>query len=450
MTLDTHDTIVAIASAPGGALRGILRLSGPEVADVLLRSFESGSQLETIKRPRVVSGSLRLPAPSVERLPGDLYFWPTASSYTRQPAAEFHTIGSPPLLQMALRTLCDQGARLARPGEFTLRAFLAGRLDLTQAEAVLGVIDAESSRQLDTALTQLAGGLSSCLNEVRDQLLNLCADLEAGLDFVEDDINFVSQTEMAERLQNAAAVLELLKRQMSTRHVEQALPQAVLVGAPNAGKSSLLNALAGEEAAIVSEISGTTRDYVTRTVDLGGLLCEITDTAGVEHNTQQGPRQSAQSMTQQQQDQARLIIRCLDGALSIPPQMTATAEHELNITTKSDLSTWSKKATTPLIATSATTGEGIDELRAAMRSFFAEDVGSGNEVLATTATRCGNSLQAALTSLRNAERINQSQAGEELLAAELRLALHQIGEIVGAIYTDDILDRIFSRFCIGK
>jgi tRNA modification GTPase len=130
--------------------------------------------------------------------------------------------------------------------------------------------------------------------------------------------------------------------------------------------------------------------------------------------------------------------------------MTATAEHELNITTKSDLSTWSKKATTPLIATSATTGEGIDELRAAMRSFFAEDVGSGNEVLATTATRCGNSLQAALTSLRNAERINQSQAGEELLAAELRLALHQIGEIVGAIYTDDILDRIFSRFCIGK
>jgi tRNA modification GTPase len=191
------DTIAAIASAPGGAARGIVRLSGPGVLDCLKRSFviadEQCSSLEAILAAHAVRGTLRLPT---TRLPCELYYWPGARSYTREPLAELHTLGSPPLLASALAALCQAGARLAQPGEFTLRAFLAGRLDLTQAEAVLGVIDARGRTQLDAALAQLAGGLSAPLGRLRERLIDLLAHLEAGLDFVEEKIEFISSAEL--------------------------------------------------------------------------------------------------------------------------------------------------------------------------------------------------------------------------------------------------------------
>src|SRR5204862_8124866 len=168
-------------------------------------------------------------------LPAIIYLWPTARSYTRQPLAEIYLPGSPPLLDLAVRTLCTHGARLAEPGEFTLRAFLAGRLDLTQAEAVLGVIDARGSEELDTALAQLAGGLARPLHQLRDELLQLLAELEAGLDFVDEDIEFVSPLELIERLQSAGDLLDEISQQMASRHIANNGQQIALVGPPNVG-----------------------------------------------------------------------------------------------------------------------------------------------------------------------------------------------------------------------
>ena len=192
---ELDDTIVAVASASGPGLRGIVRLSGAAAASVVQQLFIPDSPAVHLQRGIVhhQNGVIQL-ADLQAHLPADLYLWPTPRSYTRQPVAELHTLASAPLLEAVLRAACAAGARLARPGEFTLRAFLAGRLDLTQAEAVLGVIDATNERELQVALRQLAGGISRYLDRLRDEILNLLADVEAGLDFVEEDIQFISAT----------------------------------------------------------------------------------------------------------------------------------------------------------------------------------------------------------------------------------------------------------------
>ena len=233
-------------------------------------------------------------------------------SYTREPVAEFHTLGSPPLLEALLRAVCTAGARLARPGEFTLRAFLAGRFDLVQAEAVLGVIDAADRRELDVALAQLAGGLTRPLVELRGSLLDLLADLEAGLDFVEEDIRFVAGGELQRRLAAAADQVEQLRGQMRTRGRTDVEPRVVLVGWPNVGKSSLFNALTGRDAALVSERPGTTRDYLTATLSLGDSTCRLVDTAGSEPTADEPIASAAQRSRQTQSEQARLRLLCLD------------------------------------------------------------------------------------------------------------------------------------------
>src|SRR3990172_2764488 len=193
MSYPLDDTIVAIASPPGGGARGILRLSGPDVRTCLAKVFraDDGRQWPAITRASVTAGSLLLEGP-IAPLPCDLYLWPNRRSYTGQPTAEIHTFGSPPLLEAALGALCRSGGRLAEPGEFTLRAFLSGRLDLTRAEAVLGAVDAADSAQFDVALAQLAGGLADPLYRLREDLLDLLAHLEAGFDFAGEDLPFIT------------------------------------------------------------------------------------------------------------------------------------------------------------------------------------------------------------------------------------------------------------------
>src|SRR5438045_8027325 len=197
MTFDLDDTIAAIASAPGGALRGIVRLSGPQAMACVagLVRLHDGEARSSIAAPTCRRAVMQV-SPELGDVPLVLYLWPTDRSYTRQPSAELHLPGSPPILEAVLAAVCQSGARLARPGEFTLRAFLAGRLDLTQAEAVLGVIDAGNRQELDAALSQLAGGLAKPLAMLRGQLLDLLAHLEAGLDSTDEDIDCISITEM--------------------------------------------------------------------------------------------------------------------------------------------------------------------------------------------------------------------------------------------------------------
>ena len=218
LSRDHDDTIVAIASPRGSATRGIVRASGPRALHCVSQIFDAAESTDSdwvsVTTPTVVPGKLNC---GTHRVPGKLLVWPTSQSFTKQPSIEFHTFGSQPVLELATKSLCDSGGRLAEPGEFTMRAFLSGRLDLTQAEAVLAVIDAKNQKQLGVAIDQLAGGIGSRLNDTRDELIAALAELEAGLDFVDEDIEFISNDAMIGKLEAARDSLARLMSQASGR-----------------------------------------------------------------------------------------------------------------------------------------------------------------------------------------------------------------------------------------
>jgi len=447
------DTIAGIASAHGGAIRGIIRISGPDVVSCLERCFQPDrdKSLRDIKRAWAVPGSLILER-AIGKLPGCLYLWPTNRSFTRQAAAEFHTIGSPPLLEAALRTLCADGARLAAPGEFTLRAFLSGRLDLTQAEAVLGVIDARDGAELNLALEQLAGGLALPLGRLRDQLLELLAHLEAGLDFVEEEIEFIQTQDLLDQLNAAALRVSEVAAQLSTRSRHDERVRVVLVGRANVGKSSLFNALVQQSAALVSSTAGTTRDYLTANVPWS--QAQLIDTAGVDSVVNEDTAASAaQRMSASQHQQAHLSILCLDASQLLndweQANIDARDEHCLVAVTKWDLA---RDRTIPsdAVLTSSKTGLGLPELRRRISNAIEALGPAWSGAVPNTAVRCHSSLRLAADCLQRAVQLVERQGGEELVAMEVRAALDELGQVVGAVYTDDLLDRIFSRFCIGK
>ncbi|MDZ4817729.1 MAG: GTPase, partial [Planctomycetota bacterium] len=400
-------------------------------------------------------------------IPVDAYVWPTDRSYTRQPLVELHTVGSPALVEHLLQLTCQHGARLAGAGEFTLRAFLSGRIDLPQAEAVLGVIDSADRQSLDTALAQLAGGLSIPLQALREELLNLLADLEAGLDFVEEDIQFVTPAALNSRLESAVQLLTRLSEQLTSRGDSAATVRVVLVGMANVGKSSLFNALIDQSSALVSPIAGTTRDYLTCRLQWSGVTVELVDTAGIEPVTPSaadirtvsaetsGIHHAAQHKTAQQSSQADLRILCLDSSRrqnTWESQQLDRAD-QFFVWTKCDAAQSVMHAAqnvpqTAGLRTSAVTGEGLAELRKAIVQKMSEQ--SHSSAVESTVLRCRDSLTLARDCLARAVQLAADRAGEELVAAEIRAALAELGKVVGAVYTNDLLDRIFSRFCIGK
>lgn len=452
----TDDTICALASAPGPAARSVIRLSGPATLAVVERVFrgEPAVDLASLRTATVVTGFLTLDDPPIASLPADVYLWPTARSYTRQIAAEIHTVGSPPLASAVVQRLCAAGARLALPGEFTLRAFLAGRLDLTQAEAVLGVIEARGEAQLQTALGQLAGGLTRPLDRLRGELLDLLAHLEAGLDFAEEDLPFISAEEIDRQLRDAQQIVDETLSQLRARSRRDQPPRVVLVGAPNAGKSSLFNALVEQNAALVSDVPGTTRDYLTALVDLDGVKCELTDTAGIEDDTADRPIDAlAQRLSGAEREHGDVRLVCIDA--SDPPAEVASVQWQANPHGAS-LVVWTKcdrlndaRAPNSGIATSARTGLGLVELRQSLREAV-QAIERSESAQLLTSDRCEEKLRAAGEALARAQQLNAEARGEELIAVELRLALDNLGHVAGTVVTDDILDRVFSRFCIGK
>lgn len=450
----TEDTIAAIASAPGGAARGIVRTSGPDAIAVLSHCFRPRDPIRwaAAGTASVHGGTVALPDSPVAELPVDLYCWPTARSYTRQPAAEIHTIGSPPLVSAVLRAVCAAGARLAQPGEFTLRAFLAGRIDLTQAEAVLGIIDARGERQLRAALARLAGGLAHPLQQLREHLLTLLADLEAGLDFAEEDLHFITRERMDSELAGASAVIADIEAQLATRGRDDLVARAVLVGLPNVGKSSLFNAISAGSA-LVSHEPGTTRDYLTATLDLDGIGCRLIDTAGVEPGEGwPGIAAQAQRLATAEREHCEIRLLCLDAGRPLSDwelrELSANRPTDpIVVLTKCDRPRV-VDLPCPAIETSSTSGLGLDTLRARLRQAVVTFGGDSSANL--TAERCGDALRLAGEAIGRAGSLSRSMAGDEFVAALVRSALEELGKVVGAVYTDDILDRVFSRFCIGK
>jgi len=453
--LDLDDTIAAVSTPPGAAARAIVRLSGPQTIACLDQCCraEDGRPLTDYTVPSVIAAGVTL-SDDAGPLPAEVYLWPDERSYTRQPSAEIHTLGSPPLVEMALRAVCAAGARVAEPGEFTLRPFLAGRLDLTQAEAVLGVIDAVDQRQLDVALGQLAGGLTQPLARLRDELLELLAHLEAGLDFVEEDIEFISADQLLSQISAAAETIAQIASQMTTRGETGGAPRIVLRGWPNIGKSSLFNALTDHGAAMVSDQSGTTRDYMMAPLRIGDVTCHLIDTAGIQPLTDaKSLDAAAQEMTRQQQAEADIEVLCFDASRPLNAWERETLcegldQEPIAVLTKCDRPTLAELPVRA-IRTSTVTGEGLDDLRLAMgESMVSRDIDA--QWVGGTAVRCRDNLRRCGESLGRATELVRDRRGEELVSAEIRIALDELGKVVGAVYTDDVLGRIFSRFCIGK
>jgi tRNA modification GTPase len=446
MPLQLNDTIAALSTAQGAGGRAIVRISGPQAAAVVSTLGSFSPFLLPVRRS-LLEAQLILPG-LTSSLPSDVYVLPAPGTYTGEELVEIHILSSPPLVELLVAELLQAGARAAQPGEFTLRAFLSGRLDLTRAEAVLGVIEAGDRFQLKQALGQLAGGVGRPMQELRDDLLNLLADIEAGLDFTEEDIHFVQQEDLLKRIGKALAHLLLLNRQLEKRAVSGRPFRVVLAGRPNAGKSSLFNALAGASA-LVSPQPGTTRDYLVQQLDLDGLNVELTDTAGLCWS-ENDIEEASQALGRGQVEQGDLVLLCLEGGRAQTGQETAlltqSAIPVLAVTTKSDLEVGGRERAS-ILATSAVTGEGIVELRALLRERAGNDA---QPPLAPSLSRCRNHVQGSLEHLRRAHAIVLYEDPPELLALELRETLQQLGEMVGAVYTDDLLDRIFSRFCIGK
>lgn len=474
------DTICAIASAPGGAARGIVRISGPAALDVARRvfHFRDATSLDAVRKTTATAGyaGLRLHERHTT-VPCTAFIWPNDRSYTREPVVEFHTLGSPPVLKALVAKICDAGARPAEPGEFTLRAFLAGRMDLTQAEAVLGVIDARGKEELDVALSQLAGGLARPLHQLREDLLQLLAELEAGLDFVEEDIEFITCNEIISRLDLAGELLRDVRRQVASRSTATNVPQVALVGAPNAGKSSLFNAIVARfgvaepidrqsQPAIVSSQSGTTRDYLNATVEFKATRWQLVDTAGMDalqneigvglDEERATIEQSAQSLARERHMTAAVRVHCIDSSVDAERLTTkrVASSGDIIVLTKADLITGASSRfieQDAALRTSSRTGFGIDALCAEIRNRLVSDaVSEQHGIVGVTADRCRESIRRAEDAIGSARQIGASNGGNELVAAEIRGALAALGTVVGTVYTDDLLDRIFGKFCIGK
>ncbi len=397
-----EDTIAACATPPGGGLRAVVRLSGPRALDLA----------------RGRAGAVLMPAPR---------------TYTREDMAELHGPGSAPLVAALLADLVRLGARPARPGEFTLRAFLNGRLDLARAEAVERVIAAEGESERRAALEQLRGGFSRRLLALEQELLDLCADAEAGIDFVDQDIELLPFPEARRRADRLAQKLLDLRVESAAGGTVPGRPRVVLYGAPNAGKSTLFNVLSGS-AAIVSELPGTTRDLLEADAELG-VPVRLVDTAGDREAGGIEGEAVRRSRSALEGADLVLVIGESDGAPAEPRGVPV-----LRVRSKCDLSPASTEAA---LRVSAKTGEGIDELRRAVGRRLAGAGGPGARFRVSV-------RQQALLEEAGEALSRTAPAGLEFLAADLRAALVALGGITGREVDEALLDRIFSRFCLGK
>ncbi|MBX7102685.1 MAG: 50S ribosome-binding GTPase [Gemmataceae bacterium] len=431
------DTIVALSSAaqPGG--RAIVRLSGPQslaISDSVFHATGSVAQGRS-----VTSGFLAIhgvPSP----LPAERFSFPGPTSYTGQTVVELHLLSSLPLVERLIADLIASGARPAGPGEFTLRAFLSGQLDLPKAEAALGAIEAGDREELKSALRQLAGGVSRPLDGLRDDLLNLLADLEAGLDFADENLEFVAKPETLKRLADAMARVTLVQKQIAGRGVAGRVFRVAFAGPPNAGKSRLFNALSGSSA-IVSSEAGTTRDYLVARISSRGQTLELIDTAGIR-TAADSLEEDSQRLGKEVISTSDLILLCHDA--THPESVDAPGVGAiLKVATKCDL------APSPIgmLATSAETGFGLAALVSELAAKAAERSERG---LAPSLSRCAGHVDTCLSALRKAHLGVLEDDPPEIVAADLRTALEELGRLTGTVHTDDLLDRVFSRFCIGK
>jgi tRNA modification GTPase len=449
--LDFEDTIVAISTPPGRGGIGIVRLSGPAA--------------RTIAEPLL---KLRHPlAPAQARFAEILdntgetldeavvTFFEKPHSYTSEDIVEIAAHGSPVLLDHLLRQCLAAGARLAEPGEFTQRAFLSGRLDLTQAEAVNDLIESTTLHQARIAAQQLSGSLSRQITPIKQQLIVLIAALEAGIDFAEDDIDLLPNSEIIAKIQSIQAPLTTLEQSFSYGRIVREGFTLAIVGRPNAGKSSLFNRLIERDRAIVTATPGTTRDLVIERVSLEGIPVELIDTAGLRDSSDEteslGIAKSREAMAE-----ADVVLLVLDATIPRNQEDSATitalaSRPFLIVINKSDLAsaTLPRRLSHPTLETSALTGVGLPELRRAILSLFNEKAPNTESVLLTN-LRQQQAVSTALSALHRAQQAAAASIPHEMVLLDLSEALHALDTLTGTTTSEDILNLIFSKFCIGK
>ncbi|MEO5741803.1 MAG: tRNA uridine-5-carboxymethylaminomethyl(34) synthesis GTPase MnmE [Vicinamibacterales bacterium] len=446
----TSDTIVAIATPAGRGGIGVLRISGASALTVACGLL----QLDAPLQPRHATFS---------RTRGDQVvatYFPAPHSYTGEDVVEISAHGSPVVLRQILEQAMELGARLAEPGEFTLRAFLKGRIDLVQAEAVADLIDAVTPLQARAAFDQLEGTLTERIAEIDAALFDLTAKLEASLDFPDEGYHFVGAGEAGASLRAIERTIETLLCDARRGRLIREGARVAIGGKPNVGKSSLFNALVRSGRAIVTPIPGTTRDLVSETADVDGLRLELVDTAGVRHTTDEVETEGV-ARARRAWATADLVLIVLDNSAPLENEdldLLRETGHiaRLIVANKSDLPPVWREAdmSTPFIAVSSKTGDGLETLRGAIRQTLeGANPATARDTAAVTNVRHAALLERARSSLRRAGDAIEAPGGpvaEEFVLTDLQDARAALEEVTGKRTPEDLLSHIFSRFCIGK
>ena len=447
-----HDTIVAPATAAGGAI-AVVRVSGREAFALCDRVFRGRKPLAEADGYTVHYGEIMDGNRIVDDVLAAVFRAP--HSYTGEDSVEISCHGSSYIVSEILRLLTAAGGRMAQPGEFTIRAYLAGKLDLSQAEAVADTIAASSRAAHALASTQMRGGYSDELERLRDKLLGLTSLLELELDFSEEDVEFADRTALRETMQRIGTEIDRLRSSFSLGNAIKEGVAVAIVGAPNVGKSTLLNRLLNEERAMVSEIAGTTRDVIEERANIGGILFRFLDTAGIRSTDDRLERMGIER-TMESIRRAQLVIHLIDAsalAAAVPePDFTLRPDQKLlTVANKIDRAPASLTLPENVIGISAKQGTGLDRLCEALRRAVDTDaLYHGDPVVSNSRhyealTTAREALDRALGGLCNG-------LPADLLSEEIRQVIHALGSITarGAIVPDEVLQNIFSKFCVGK
>lgn len=446
MASDT-DTIVAPATAPGTGGIGIVRLSGPETERLARRLLGS------LPEPRTATYRAFRDAAGEQLDSGLALYFPAPASFTGESVLELHGHGGPVVVAMLVDAVVDMGARLAEPGEFSKRAYLNGKLDLVQAEAIADLIGSSTAQAARAALRSLSGAFSNTVTALAEQLTRLRMHVEAAIDFPEEEIDFLSDEALLARLDDCGRAFETLVAEARVGRVLRDGYQVVIVGKPNAGKSSLMNLLSGEDTAIVTEVAGTTRDVLREQINIDGLAVELIDTAGIRENPdrieEEGIRRARKAL-----QNADAVLWIQDASDKSPQALDETVPAGAPVTVvrnkidKSGEEPGADQDDESLIRLSAKNGEGVDALRQRLRRLAGyRNLGEGAFTARRRHIDALRRAHAHFTTGRKA--LDETRAGE-LLAEELRLSQQALGEITGAVTSDDLLGHIFSEFCIGK
>lgn len=454
-----NDTIIALATPFGQSAIAVIRLSGPASISILEDIFSS--DLKGQPSHTIHYGSIRLGKKLVDKCLVSIFKAP--HSYTKEDSIEISCHGSPFIIESIIKGCIERGARQAKKGEFTLRAFLNGQLDLSQAEAVADLIASDSSASHELAIKQLRGGISNELKLLRKKLINLASLVELELDFSEEDVEFASREDLEHTIMELLDKVTLLRNSFETGNALKHGIRTVIAGKPNAGKSTLLNAILNADRAIVSPIPGTTRDSIEDTITIEGVKFILTDTAGLRTSEdtieEQGVKRSLDHIST-----CQLLLYVIDVNTSSPGQTFDELENlglphnriilvlnkmDLNPTT--DPSSYSRQELTSpkqVVPISAKNKMNIISLRENMKEMIANESLEDSTVI-TNARHFDSLNETSVALAKCLSGIAHGRSGD-LLAMDLRHALHHLGEITGEIHTDDLLENIFSNFCIGK